>query len=119
MVDDPLISLGGAPEQSPTLAGLAEREARRASQRADALREEVEALRHQLESLHAVTLAIWAAAHPLLEAQGQDEALVRAVETRLEKYDAWVRNEPAPCPDCGRPLAARSPRCIYCGHREG
>ncbi len=109
MEGDPLF---GVPPASPQGAEHAEREARHARQSVDALTQEVVALKQQLALLHEIATAMWATTRASLEPDSDER---RAVERRLDAYRVWVENKPSPCPGCGRPVAARSSRCVFCG----
>lgn len=79
--------------------------------------DEVTVLRDEIERLLIVTEALWTI---LKEKHGlDDEELVRqmvGIDLRDGRLDGRLATEPPqPCPKCGRTLAKRRVRCLYCG----
>ncbi len=87
-----------------------------ARQRASNAEQEIDLLRADLDRLHLVTQAMWTL---LQEKSGlTDEDLaerVRQVDLTDGKLDGRVRQQAAPCPQCGRMVSRKRPRCMYCG----
>jgi hypothetical protein len=86
-------------------------EARRASTKA-------EQLQFDVDRLLMITEALWMI---MKQQHGYDDTdlqrLVTQIDMRDGKLDGRVaRSEPVKCPQCGKPLLKKRPRCIYCGH---
>lgn len=80
-------------------------------------REQVEFIRMDIERLLMVTEALWIL---LRDEHGySDEQLIKQVQTidlRDGRLDGRVaRQAPTTCPQCGRTVAARHSKCMYCG----
>lgn len=97
----------------------AERTARSARTELEELEREVAFLNGQLGRLKSLTEALWFLVRNDLAQRGADaSALASEVESRLRAFEARTGDEPAPCPDCARPLGPRSERCAFCGYRR-
>lgn len=80
-------------------------------------RAEVEELKADVERLLMITEALWLL---LKEQHGyDDQELVRRI-VQINMRDGRLNGRvetnppPQPCPKCGRTLAKRRPRCMYC-----
>lgn len=78
--------------------------------------EDVRALRAQVDHLSMVNMALWSVVREKLGLA--DEELARRVEEidlSDGKLDGKVGVPTRECADCGRVMAARHERCLYCG----
>ena len=79
---------------------------------------EVLAARH--DRLALVCEALWTLLRDRLEIDEKDlRDLVHEIDLSDGRLDGKVRRPCAPCPDCGRTVAAHRPACIYCGALVG
>jgi len=90
-------------------AGDAQADARNANSRAIDLERAV-------DSLVMINLAMAKLLHERGVFSEQElETKVREIDLSDGKLDGKVRLDPKPCPQCGRIVAARRARCLYCG----
>jgi hypothetical protein len=76
---------------------------------------ETDAVVKEVQRLYAVTEALW---RILQEEHGYDDQKLRAMIAAIDQADraaSKADRRAQPCTKCGRPLAKRLPRCIYCG----
>ena len=89
----------------------------RAAGEASQARSDVEAMEFEVERLLMITEALWLI---IKEQLGyEDEELMRRIEEidmRDGRLDGKVKPETPPeCPECGRTLIGKRPKCLYCG----
>ena len=89
----------------------------RASQEANQARSETEELKFDVEKLLMITEALWII---LREQLGYDEdeliRRVQEIDMRDGRLDGKVKATINPdCPECGRKLIGKRPKCLYCG----
>ena len=89
----------------------------KASQDANRIRTENEQIQFDVEKLLMITEAMWTI---LKEQLGyEDEELMRRIEEidmRDGVLDGKVKGSiNPPCPECGRVLIGKMPKCLYCG----
>lgn len=101
-------------------ASHASQDANRASSAARRSQNAADVLQTRLDRLALVTEALWTL---LRERVGisDEELLERIKEVDLSDgaLDGKVRHGTRDCPQCGRVLSKRNPRCIYCGAEGG
>ncbi len=88
----------------------------RAATRVESAGEDVRALRAQVDHLSMVNMALWSVVREELGLA--DEELARRVEEidlSDGKLDGKVGVPTRECAKCGRVMAARHERCLYCG----
>jgi hypothetical protein len=75
-----------------------------------------EALVQEVRRLLLVTESMW---RILQDEHGYDDETLRKkmaeIQTSRSRGSAEGAKSSPPCPKCGRPIARRLPRCIYCG----
>src|SRR5437764_146547 len=100
-------------------AGLAERAAADAGNRAEAATRTVKELESRVEKLTLVNLAIWSL---LREKTGlKEEDLldrVRQIDLQDGVLDGKLSRNTSECPKCHRVMSPRHKKCMYCGHEE-
>lgn len=82
----------------------------------EALEGHVQRLEDKLESLVLINMALWSFLQEKLGVTEQDlQDRVREIDLRDGQLDGRVTLPPTPCPSCGRIIAAKHARCLYCG----
>jgi hypothetical protein len=79
----------------------------------------VDQLEEQLDKLTLVCAAMW---DLLKEKQGFSDAdlsnRVAVVDARDGTADGKLTHAVHPCPECGRPMAPKYKKCLYCGAEQ-
>lgn len=111
-----LFSVGHA-AHSAAVSKSATEASHRASQEASRARSENEEIKFDVEKLLMITEALWTI---LKEQLGyDDDELIRRVQ-EIDMRDGRLDGKVAPsvnpaCPECGRTLIGKRPKCLYCG----
>lgn len=91
--------------------------ASRAAESAKKAKTDISFAKVEIEKLLMITEALWIL---MRENHGYTDddliEVVREIDMRDGKLDGKVeKRAPAKCPECGRTLLSRHPRCLYCG----
>ena len=111
-----MFSAASAP-RSAAASRAATEAGHRAAQEAGRARSEIEELEYEVEKLLMITESLW---NILKEQLGyDDEELFRRVH-EIDMRDGRLDGKVAasvnpPCPECGRTLIGKRPKCLYCG----
>lgn len=111
-----LFSAGHA-AHSAAVSKAATEASHRAAKEASRARSENEEIKFDVEKLLMITEALWTI---LKEQLGyDDEELIRRVQ-EIDMRDGRLDGKVAtsvnpPCPECGRTLIGKRPKCLYCG----
>jgi hypothetical protein len=88
----------------------------RASARANAADEDIRSLRAQVDHLSMVNMALWSIVREKLALTDQDlAARVEEIDLSDGRLDGRIGVPTRECLKCGRTVASRHDRCLYCG----
>ena len=111
-----LFSMSGFRNHERERAARAEAKARRAKSKAARAEHETHGVEARLDKLTLICMALWS----LLSEKTQltEEDLMERIQ-KLDlmdgEADGKLKRQVAKCPQCGRVMSPRHPRCLYCG----